>query len=511
MTRPVARRTLLRAGAAGAAAWLGGLRVTDLLAAVPPSSGSKFRPAALPTPSTPDDLAYLTIAEASALLASGDVTPLDLVDACLSRIERFDPQIRAYVGVFADEARAAAAEATDAIARDGQRTPLHGIPIAHKDLYDIEGYPTRAGSKVLSDEPPAARDATVVARLRRAGAIVLGKTNTHEFAFGVWTPPTSNPWDQTKIPGGSSGGSAAAMASGMALGTTGTDTGASIRLPAGLCNAVGFKPTFGRSSRAGVVPLCWTLDHTGPIARAVEDCALMLNEFAGPDPRDPTAADVRARDFTRGLGSSIAGRRVGVPTRVFFDGVEAETESLVMAAAEQLAALGAEVVPFDPPASQYEAATAYLVIQLVEPLAAHETFLRKRPHDYQTQTQVLLGLGAAWHGQHYMRAQRLRTINIQEWMRIFEDIDVVLCPVAPRPAPTKDEAQASGVFDLVNYTSLFDFNGCPSISVPAGFTSAGLPVGVMLSARPFDEARLLQVAYAYQEATGFTRQRPPLT
>lgn len=511
MARRIGRRDVLRASAGGAAAWLGGLGVGDLLRSVPAVAGEPFRPASAPFPSTPEDLAYLTIAQASALIRSGDVTPVDLVDACLSRIERFDPQIQAYVAVFADEARAAAQQATEEIARLGPRSPLHGVPISHKDLYDIEGSPTRAGSRVLADAPAATQDATVVHRLRRAGAIVLGKTNTHEFAFGVWTPPTSNPWDQTKIPGGSSGGSAAAMASGMGLGATGSDTGASIRLPAALCNAVGFKPTFGRSSRAGVVPLAWTLDHTGPIARSVEDCALLLNEFAGPDPRDPTAVEVPVPDFTSGLGGSIAGRRVGIPTRVFFDGAEPETTRLVYAAADELGRLGAELVDCDPPDSQYEAATAYLVVQFVEPLAAHEHFLRQRPHDYQPQTQALLGLGAAWHGQHYMRAQRIRTINLQEWMAIFEEIDVVLCPVAPRPAPTKLEAQATGVFDLVNYTSLFDFNGCPSISVPAGFTTAGLPVGVMLSARPFDEVRLLQIAYAYQEATGFAKQRPPLT
>ncbi|MGH2686523.1 MAG: amidase family protein, partial [Actinomycetota bacterium] len=187
-----------------------------------------------------------------------------------------------------------------------------------------------------------------------------------------------------------------------------------------------------------------------------------------------------------------------------------ETERLVGEAAGVLESLGAEVVPLEMPSTQRIAGTAYLIIQLVEPLAAHEHHLRQRPHDYQPQTQALLALGAAWHGQHYVRSQRIRTTNIVEWLEIFDGIDAVLTPTTPRPAPPKEEAQASGVFDLVNYTSFFDFNGCPSISVPAGFTGAGLPVGLMLSAPPFAEARLLRIAHAYQEETGFNRHRPPL-
>lgn len=236
----------------------------------------------------------------------------------------------------------------------------------------------------------------------------------------------------------------------------------------------------------------------------------MLNEIAGPDPRDPTTAPVRPPDFTKGLGKSVRGFVVGVPTSVFFDGADPEAEALVRAAVPVLESLGATVREVDVPSTQYIAASAYVVVQLAEPLAAHEHSLRQRPHDYQSQTQALFGLGSGWHGQHYLRAQRVRTINIREWVELFGEIDAVLTPTTPRPAPTKEEASATSVFDLVNYTSLFDFNGCPSISVTAGFTAAGLPVGLMLSARPFDEVRLLQLAHAYQSATGFNSARPSL-
>lgn len=510
MASPVARRDFLRGGLAGAGMWLGGLRVADLLGAAP-AAGAPLELRASAHPAGADDLAYLTIAEASALIAAKQLSPVELVEACLSRIEHFEDRIKAWVTVLAEQARAEARLAADEIAASGRpRSPLHGIPIGHKDLYHVAGVRTTAGSKVLADAPPATRDAAVVARLRRAGAIVLGKTNTHEFAYGVWSPPTSNPWDGSRIPGGSSGGSAAALAAGMCLGASGSDTGGSIRIPSSLCNTVGIKATFGRVSKAGLLPLAWSLDHAGPLARSVEDCALLLNAIAGPDPADPTTAAAPVPDFTTGLGQGVAGRVVGVPASVFFEGADPETKRLVEAAIPVLTGLGADVRPLEVPSTQRIAGTSYVVIQLAEPLAAHEHYLRTRPHDYQTQTQVLFGLGAGWTAQHYLRAQRIRTINIREWVEIFGDVDAVLTPTTPRPAPTKDEAAATGVFDLVNYTSFFDFNGCPSISVPAGFTTAGLPVGLMLSARPFDEVRLLQLAHAYQQATGFNLARPPL-
>ncbi len=504
------RRDLLRAGAAGAGMWLGGFRIADLLAAVPETAAGPSFTVNASVPDTTEDLGYLTIAEASALIASGELSPVELVDACLARITRFEPSIQAWITVLADEARTEAQAAADEIAQHGPRSPLHGIPMGLKDLYDLAGVRTTAGSAVRADAPPATRDATIVAHLRAAGAIALGKTNTHEFAYGVWTPPTSNPWDTSHVPGGSSGGSAAALASGMCLGTTGSDTGGSIRIPSSLCNTVGIKATYGRVSRAGIFPLAWTLDHGGPICRSVEDCALMLGAIAGPDPRDPTTADVPVPDFTAALGGSVADRVVGVPTSVFFEESDPETEALVRAAVPVLEGLGATVVELDMPATQRIAGVAYLTIQLSEPLAVHEHYLRQRPHDYQAQTHALFGLGAGWTAQHYLRAQRIRTINIREWTEIFGAVDAVLTPTTPRPAPPKEEAAATGVFELVNYTSFFDLNGCPSISVPAGFTSEGLPVGLMLSARPFDEVRLLGLAHAYQEATGFHRQRPPL-
>jgi aspartyl-tRNA(Asn)/glutamyl-tRNA(Gln) amidotransferase subunit A len=508
VTKVVARRDVLRSGVAGAGMWLAGLRITDLVEVVPTASEEPFKVDARKRPDASDDVAYLTIAEAAELIRRRRLSPVELVDACLSRIKGHEETIQAWITVFPEKARAEAKVAADEIARRGPRSPLHGIPIGHKDLYDQKGVRTTAGSKVRADAPPAKRDSAVVAALRAAGAIALGKTNTHEFAYGVWTPPTSNPWDTARVPGGSSGGTAAALAAGMCLGGSGSDTGGSIRIPSSLCNTVGIKPTFGRVSKAGVVPLAWSLDHAGPMARSVEDCALMLNVMAGPDRADPTTASVPVPDFTSGLGKSVRGLVVGVPTSVFFEGVDPATEKSVRKAVRAFESAGATVKKLDMPPSQGAAATAFLVIGLTEPLAAHEHYLKRRPHDYQTQTQALFAAGTPWTGQHYMRAQRIRTINIRQWMKIFEDVDAVLAPTTPRPAPTKEEAEATGVFDLINYTAPFDFIGCPSISVPADLTEEGLPVGLMLSARPFAEQMLLRIAYAYQEETGFNRRRP---
>ena len=510
MADVVARRDILRTGAAGAGMWLAGLRIDELTGAVRSIPGQPFEASVEERPGTSDDLAYLTIAEAAELIRRRQLSPVELVDACLDRIERHDTVIQAWVKVLADEARAQAKAAADEIARRGPRSPLHGIPIGHKDLYDMKGVRTTAGSKVRTDAPPAKHDSAVVAKLRAAGAIALGKTNTHEFAYGVRTPPTSNPWDVTRIPGGSSGGTAAALAAGMCLGGSGSDTGGSIRIPSSLCNTVGIKPTFGRVSKVGLVPLAWSEDHAGPMARSVEDCALMLNLIAGHDTRDATTASARVPDFTAGLGKSVRDLVVGVPTSVFFEGADPETEKMVRDAIPALKSAGVKIKEIDMPTTQAAAATAYLVIQLVEPLAAHEPYLRQRPHDYQSQTQALFALGTPWTAQHYMRAQRIRTMNIRQWMKVFDDVDAVLAPTTPRPAPPKEEGEATGVFELVNYTSAFDFNGCPSISVPADLTKDGLPVGLMLSARPFNEPTLLQLAYAYQEETGFNRRRPKL-
>jgi aspartyl-tRNA(Asn)/glutamyl-tRNA(Gln) amidotransferase subunit A len=504
------RRDVLRSGLAGAGMWLAGLRIDELVKAASPAAGQPFRADDKQRPTASEDLAYLTIAEAAGMIRNRQVSPVELVDACLDRIERHDKVIQAWVTVLAEDARAEAKAAADEIARRGPRSPLHGIPLGHKDLYDVKGVRTTAGSKVTADAPPAKEDSAVVARLRAAGAIALGKTNTHEFAFGVRTPPTSNPWDITRIPGGSSGGTAAALAAGMCLGGTGSDTGGSIRIPSSLCNTVGIKPTFGRVSKAGLVPLAWSEDHAGPMARSVEDCALMLSVMAGHDRRDPMTMSAPVPDFSAGLGDSVRDLVVGVPKSFFFDGVDPETEKAVRKTIPALRSAGVKIKELDVPASQPAAATAYLVVQLVEPLAAHEPYLRQRPYDYQTQTQALFALGTPWSAQHYMRAQRIRTINIRQWMKVFGEVDAILAPTTPRPAPAKEEGEATGVFELVNYTSAFDFNGCPSISVPADLTEGGLPVGLMLSTRPFNEPMLLRLAYAYQEETGFHQRRPKL-
>jgi aspartyl-tRNA(Asn)/glutamyl-tRNA(Gln) amidotransferase subunit A len=509
VTDSITRRTALRrAGAAGSSVWLGGLALSNAAQAAPRRHDSFRVPA--PHVSGPDDIAYLTIAQASAMIEARSLSPLELVDACLARIERHDGDVKAWVALFADQARAQARAAGRRIARRGPRSPLDGIPVGIKDMFDVEGHPTRCGSKVRADAPPASRDATMVARLRAAGAILLGKTNTHEFASGGATPPTSNPWDLSRTPGGSSGGSAAALAAGMCLGATGTDTAGSIRIPAAICSVTGVKPTFGRVAKAGIFPQAGSVDHAGPLARSVEDCALLLNATVGRDPLDPTSVRAKREDFTRRLGKRVAGRRIGVPTSVFFDGVDGETARVVHDAIPVMKSLGADVVPVDVPHTQPLAAAAWLLIAAVEQYSVHEHYIRRRPQDYRPQTLAFIQAGAPWTAQQYVRAQRIRTINIREWLHVFRGVDAVLTPTVPRTAPPKTEAEVFEGFDLINYTSPFDFNGFPSISVPAGFTKTGLPVGLMLSAAPFDEARLLQLAYAYQQATRFGARRPPI-
>lgn len=459
-------------------------------------------------------LAHLTIAEASEQIRKRVLSPVELTQACLERIERENPTLNAFITVSADEALRSAPLAEEALLRGEYKSPLHGIPIALKDLFDMRGVPTTAGSKILNYVP--SQDAAVVARLRDAGAILLGKTALHEWALGVTNNnphfgPTRNPWDLARIPGGSSGGSAVAIAAGLCLGALGSDTGGSIRIPAALCGVVGLKPTYGRVSLKGVIPLSWSLDHAGPMAKTVKDVALLLQALAGYDPDDPASVNLLIDDYLTELEAGVKGVRVLMPPNYFFDDIDAEVARLVRAALAELEDLGAEVVEITIEGIE-EARLAAATILLADAAAYHEEHLQDRLNDIGTDVRARLQQGQAITGVVYARARREQT----RWRRYLEnlltDSSVLAVPTTAIPAPLIAEVDAlEAARVLTRFTAPFNLAGAPAISVPCGFTQAGLPVGLQLIGSPWNESTVLRVAYAYEQATAWHHRKPSLT
>ncbi|MEX2238131.1 MAG: amidase [Dehalococcoidia bacterium] len=480
------------------------------------------------------ELADLTIADAAALIAAQKVSPVELIEAVLERIERLDHTLRAYITVPADSARAAAREAERDIVAGGYRGPLHGIPMGIKDLYDMEGVGTTAGSSFLGGTP-AVEDAPSVARLRAAGAIFTGKLNLHEFAFGAdnLNPHHGycrNPWNLDHIPGGSSGGSGAALAAGLCLGATGSDTGGSIRTPASFCGVVGHKPTRGLVSTRGLVPLGWTLDHAGPMAKTVRDSALMLNAMAGYDAGDPYSVERPAEDYSQGLGDGIEGLLVGIPRNHFFDNVAADVDAAVRQAARVMEGLGATVsdVQLDlsaaegfviqPPEGMHlpplaGIAGVWLIICDVEAYTFHRPLLRDHADGYTPSLKELIELGAAIPGSEYVAAMKAREqLSLAFERTLSEEVDILLTPTTVITAPTieaNEKGQVSGPLIAQNPWVL-NLTSQPSISVPCGFDAKGLPIGLMLSGRKWSDALVLRAAHAYEQATEWHTRRPPL-
>jgi aspartyl-tRNA(Asn)/glutamyl-tRNA(Gln) amidotransferase subunit A len=460
---------------------------------------------------------YMTIARAAPLIRARALSPTELTEMYLGRIEHLDPTINAYITVTAERARADAARATEEIAAGEYRGPLHGIPIALKDLIETAGIRTTAGSKILADWVPE-EDSTVARRLREAGAVLLGKLNTHEFAWGGTTNnphygPTRNPWDTTRIPGGSSGGSGAAMAVGLAAGSMGTDTAASIRMPASFCGVVGLKPTFGRVSKAGIVPLSWSFDHAGPITRTVEDAALMLGAIAGYDPDDWGTVPMPVPDYTVDLGAGIRGLRVGVPRQYFFDLLDPEVRAATEAALAVLRDLGAQVRDVELPGVEEAAAARAQWVQ-VEAQLIHADSLRTRPQDFGA--DVLANLSRATPDAHTLTTG-LQTCRIftARTRRLLEEVDVLVTPTTACVAPPigQDTVMIEGRemslgAAVIRLTSPFNTNHLPALTVPCGFTSASLPIGLQIAGRPFDEATVLRVGHAYEQATEWHLRRP---
>jgi aspartyl-tRNA(Asn)/glutamyl-tRNA(Gln) amidotransferase subunit A len=461
-------------------------------------------------------LTELTLRDVAAKIAAREVSSAEVAQACLDRAAETEPQIHAFSSLLADSALAEARAVDDALARGEAVGPLAGVPVGIKELYDIAGQPTTSSSKVRANWM-AESDSASVAQLREAGAVILGKTHTHEFAFGIVTPESRNPWDTGRIPGGSSGGSGAAVAAGSCFMGMGSDTGGSIRIPAALCGVVGLKPTYGRCSRAGVTSLSWALDHVGPLTRTVGDAALCLNALAGYDPRDPGSVDIPAEDYTAALGGDVKGLRIGVPTNYFFDHVHPEIAEGARAALAALEAEGAELREVAIPYAEQILAVEYAIC-LAEASEYHRTMLRDDPDLYNEDVRLFLEAGEMIPATRYIQALRVRHLMQRAWAEMFDDIDVLIGPAVAMPAAEVGQTEVDwgdGFVEALNpvYVRLSapaNVTGLPSVSVPCGFTQAGLPMSIQVMARPFGEAMAIRVADAYERMTGFTAKRPPL-
>ncbi len=468
-----------------------------------------------------DDIHYLSIAETANRIWTDALSPVDVVQAYLDRIDQYDASYNAYQTVFREEALNAARQAEQDIRSGHYRGPLHGIPIGVKDLVYTKGGRTTAGSLVMADFVPDF-DATIIEKLQAAGAIILGKTSVHEFAYGptgvnphYGTP--RNPWGQDRLPGGSSSGSGVALAAGLTAGAIGSDTGGSIRIPAALCGIVGIKATYGRVSRYGVVGLSWTLDHLGPMTRTVEDAGLMLNGLAGHDPKDPASADLPVPDFTAGLRDGVSGLRVGVLRDYFFRSLDSDVQLAVEEAVRVLEGQGAQIRDVTFPLASQIAVINSPIIQS-EAATYHLPKLRNNWEQLSTKLRARLLPGLAVTADIYLNAQRARALVVQQCLELMQDVDVLLAPTEPVGAPRIDDefvtiqGRTEGVVNtLTRLTRPFNLTGFPAISVPCGFTAEGLPVGLQLASRPWEEATLLRAAFAYEQATEWHTKRPALT
>ena len=458
---------------------------------------------------------FPTIAEAAALIAARKLSPVELTRACLDRVDAIDGVLHSFLHLAADSAMATARAAEAAIMKGELLGPLHGIPIGLKDIYDTKDMPTTAHSRQLAGHVPS-EDAACTRRLAAAGTVLLGKLATHEFAFGgpsfdlPW-PPARNPWNPDHFTGGSSSGTGAAVAAGLVLGGMGSDTGGSIRLPAALCGVAGIKPTYGLVSRIGIIPLAFSLDHAGPMAWTVEDCAILLQAVAGYDPRDPASADCPVPDYRAALGAGAKGLRIGV-LRHFHERdnpVNEATRQGIEGAIDLFRREGAEIRDVTLlPLVDWRACG--LVIMLVEGYAVHEHWMRTSIEKYGELLRDRLALGALVSAADYVQAMRRRRALCREMALAMADIDVLLTATVPAEAPRIDRVPKWGIVEQPNFTSPFNVTGFPAMSVCTGYGEGGLPLAMQLVAKPFDEPTLFRAGHAYERAMKWRQRRPPI-
>jgi aspartyl-tRNA(Asn)/glutamyl-tRNA(Gln) amidotransferase subunit A len=461
-------------------------------------------------------------------LRDGSLSPVDLAEAALQRIEALDGQVRAFVTVTRERALEEARQAERDLRAGHDRGPLHGIPLALKDLVATRGIRTTAGSRVLAENIPD-EDAFVAKCLAAAGTVLLGKTNTHEFAYGTFTRPTANPWDLERIPGGSSGGSAAALAARMTTLAIGTDTGGSIRIPAACCGVTGLKPTYGLVSAYGIVPLSWSLDHPGPLARSVEDCAIMLDALVGYDPRDPASlphpATPASYAATLQQGASekspLAGLHIGTPEDDYFSVANPQISAAVQTALKALESLGAVIESVRLPAELTELFRAYRGIQMPEATSAHTEagWWPQRAELYSPTVRSRLEMGSQLPATDYILAQRLRRAFSEGMRNLMQRVNALALPTLPILPPRIDQLEqpvslGGREFDtsstLLRFTFPFNMTGQPALSLPCGFSSSGLPIGLQVVGRHLEEPTILRIGHAYQQATDWHLRRPSL-
>ncbi len=485
------------------------------------------------------DLCQRTIQELHDMLKRGETTAQEITESVLSRIKAVDGRVKAYITVTGDVAREQAQDADKRIKSGDMSSPLLGIPIAIKDNMCTEGIKTTCASKILENFTPP-YDATVVWKLKRAGAVLCGKPNMDEFAMGSSTENsgffvTKNPWNLDRIPGGSSGGSAAAVASDECIGSLGSDTGGSIRQPAACCGVVGLKPTYGRISRYGLVAFASSLDQIGPLSKDVTDTALLMNVIAGHDPKDSTSANIPAPDYTQVLKKDVKGMKIGLPREYFIEGMDPEVEKAVKDAVKTLEGLGATVVDVSLPHTGYAVATYYILAtsEASSNLARYDgvkygfraqgakdlldLYLKTRSQGFgpEVKRRIMLGtyaLSAGYYDAYYRKGQQVRTLIKRDFDEAFRAVDVIATPTAPTAAFKIGEKSADPLQMYLSdiFTISVNLAGIPGISVPCGFTSVNLPIGLQLLGRHFDEESIIRAAYAYEQATAWRTRKPGL-
>jgi aspartyl-tRNA(Asn)/glutamyl-tRNA(Gln) amidotransferase subunit A len=472
------------------------------------------------------EIQWLSLREAANLIQKKELSPLALTRAYADRIQALDPLLNCFITRTLETALEQARLAEAEIQAGEYRGPLHGIPLTLKDLFETKGVRTTAGSRFFTDYLPQ-EDAAVVQKLRNAGAIFLGKLNMHEIALGLTNVnphygPCHNPWSLERVTGGSSGGSAAAVAAGLCMGSLGSDTGGSVRVPASLCGVVGLKPTLGRASLRGVIPLSWNLDHVGPLARSVRDAAILLQVIAGYDAQDPASVDAPVPNYLSGVEKGVRGWKIGLPSDAYYSKSDPQVWQAIQAAADVFRHLGAQVVPMEFPEA-YEAARANGIMVASDAAAYHQERLATRPQDFGADVLMRLQGGAAYSSTEYILARHTQSIFRRRCELLFEDIDLLITPTTAVTAPLIEGPDAiEQARRLTRFTAPFNLAGLPALSLPAGFYRQGstadtdhpadieLPIGLQLVAPAWAEARLLRAAYAYEQSAGWYGRRPKL-